>query len=127
MIWTYRIFRDKTGRYSIREVYYERDGRLLNYGKHPVTPVGASLEDLMQLVQWFREAFDSPVLSLEAVDAELAANSIPVAEKKPLTDRSQTLSLQQVLDQLTQESEEESESDLESVPATVVSTTSHLS
>ena len=116
MIWTYRIFRDKTGRYSIREVFYERDGRLLNYGKHPVVPVEASLEDLMQMVQWFREAFDSPVLALEAVEAELAANPIPTSRKKPLSERSQTLSYQQVLDQLAQESEE-GESELGSVPA----------
>ena len=47
MIWTYRIFRDQNGRYSIREVFYEQDGRLLNYGKNPVVPVGSSLEDLV--------------------------------------------------------------------------------
>ena len=121
MIWTYRIFRDKTGRYSIREVFYERDGRLLNYGKQPVAPVGSSLEDLMRLVQWFREAFDAPVLALEAVEAELAANPLITSAKKPLLDRSQTLSFQQVLDQLAQESEEEAgeenESELDLVPA----------
>ncbi|MEZ4736859.1 MAG: hypothetical protein R3E79_57995 [Caldilineaceae bacterium] len=113
MIWTYRIFRDKNGRYSIREVFYECDGRLLNYSKNPVAPIGASLEDLMQLVQWFREAFDSPVLSLEAVEAELATQ--PTQAKKPLTDRSQTLSFQQVLAQLTEEADEETEIDGESV------------
>ena len=36
MIWTYRVFRDKIGRYSIREVFYERDGRLINYSKQPL-------------------------------------------------------------------------------------------
>ena len=113
MYWTYRIFRDKTGRYSIREVFYERDGRLLNFGKRPVAPVGASLEELLQLVQWFREAFDSPVLSLEAVEAEMAANPLPTLEKRPLMDRSQTLSFQQVLDQLAAESEAEDESERE--------------
>ncbi len=107
MIWTYRIFRDKNGRYSIREVFYEQDGRLLNYGKHPVAPVGSSLEDLLQLVQWFREAFDSPVLSLEAVEAEVA--TLPAAQKQSLADRSETLSLQQVLAQLAVESEDEPE------------------
>ena len=107
MIWTYRIFRDKNGRYSIREVHYEQDGRLLNYGKNPIAPVASSLEELVQLVQWFREAFDSPVLSLEAVEAEVAAR--PTSTKKPLTDHSDTLSFQQVLAQLAEEPEEDSE------------------
>ena len=107
MIWTYRIFRDRTGRYSLREVYYERDGRLISYSKSPAAPIAASLEDLMQLVQWFREAFDSPVLSLEAVEAEVSAT--PIRVKRPLSDRSQTLSLQQVLAQLAQASDEATE------------------
>lgn len=107
MIWTYRIFRDKNGRYSIREVFYEQDGRLLNYSKTPVAPVGSSLEDLIQLVQWFREAFDAPVLSLEAVEAEVAA--LPTSTKKSLKERSETLSLQQVLAQLAEEAEDEPE------------------
>ena len=105
MIWTYRIFRDKNGRYSIREVFYEQDGRLLNYGKNPAAPVGSSLEDLMRLVQWFREAFDSPVLALEDVEAELTANPAPTPTKQPLSDRSQTISFQQVLEQLAEKSE----------------------
>lgn len=117
MIWTYRIFRDQNGRYSIREAYYEHDGRLITYGKNPVAPVGASLEELIQLVQWFREAFDSPVLSVEAVEAELAAR--PVAAKKPLSDRSQTFSFQQVLDQLAAEPDDEMEDDREPIPATI--------
>lgn len=114
MIWTHRIFRDQTGRYSIREVYYEQDGRLITYGKNPVAPVGASLEELIQLVQWFRDAFDSPVLSLEAVEAEVAARPAPA--KKPLSDRSQTLSLQQVLAQLAAEPNDEMEDKREPMP-----------
>lgn len=116
MIWTYRIFRDQSGRYSIREVYYENDGRLITYGKNPVTPVGASLEDLMQMVQWFRNAFDSPVLSLEAVEAELAARPAPT-KKKPLSDRSETIPFQQVLAQLAEEAGEELEDERESILA----------
>lgn len=73
MIWTYRIFRDALGRYSIREVYYERDGSMIRYSQEPVTAVDASLEDLIRLVGWFKEAFDLPVLSTEEVDAQLAA------------------------------------------------------
>lgn len=105
MIWTYRVFRDKIGRYSIREVFYERNGHLINYSKQPVAPVGSSLEDLSRLVAWFHEAFDSPVLALEEVEAELAANPPVSQPKKPLSDRSQMTSLQQVLAELAQEAD----------------------
>jgi hypothetical protein len=72
MIWTYRVFSDRQGRYSIREVFYERDNTIVAYGKAPVVVVGASLEEMMQLVKWFRDAFDLPVLSVEEVDAQIA-------------------------------------------------------
>ncbi|MBW4603301.1 MAG: hypothetical protein KME29_28000 [Calothrix sp. FI2-JRJ7] len=72
MSWTYRVFRDNQGRYSIREVFYNRDKKIINYSKAPVAVVGTSVQELMQLVEWFREAFDLPVLSLEEVDNEIA-------------------------------------------------------
>jgi hypothetical protein len=75
MIWTYRVFRDREGRYSIREVFYERDNTIVAYGKAPIVVVGASLEELIQLVKWFKEAFDLPVLSVEEVDAQIAGQS----------------------------------------------------
>lgn len=49
-LWIYRAFRDRSGRYAIREVFYEHDGRLISYGKHPVAPLGPHI----QLVQWYR-------------------------------------------------------------------------
>jgi hypothetical protein len=95
MIWTYRVFCDSQGRYSIREVFYERDGRLINYGKSPVAALSNSQEDLMQLIQWFKEAFELPVLSMEEVDAQIAA--LPERAK---SDRSRNVSLQQVIAEL---------------------------
>lgn len=95
MIWTYRVFRDRQERYSIREVFYEQDGTIITYGKAPIVVVGTSLEELMQLVKWFREAFDLPVLSLEEVDAQIA-----VQPMKPKSDRSRNLSLKQVIAEL---------------------------
>ncbi|MFB2978046.1 hypothetical protein [Microseira sp. BLCC-F43] len=101
MIWTYRVFRDSQGRYSIREVFYHRESRMIiDYSKAPVAVVGSSVEELMQLVQWFKEAFDLPVLSLEEVDAEMAKQ--PVQQQR---DRSKNISLKQVLAELTTETE----------------------
>lgn len=53
MLWTYRVFRDSQGRYSIREVFYDRNNTIINYSKTPVAVVGTSIEELIQLVQWF--------------------------------------------------------------------------
>lgn len=73
MTWTYRVFRDQTGRYSVREVFYEEDGTLIAYGKTPTALVGDSPEELLQLIAWFKKAFELPILSMDAIDAELAA------------------------------------------------------
>jgi hypothetical protein len=75
MLWTYRVFCDNQGRYSIREVFYEQDGQIIDCGKIPVAIVGSSLEELMQLVQWFKDAFELPVLSLEETEAKIAKSS----------------------------------------------------
>lgn len=77
MIWTYRVFRDQNGRYSVREVFYERDGTIIGYSKAPVALVGDSPEEVLQLLTWLREAFDLPILSIEAVDAQIAAQPSP--------------------------------------------------
>jgi hypothetical protein len=95
MLWTYRVFRDSRERYSIREVFYESDNTIISYGAAPVAVVGASFEELMQLVKWFRDAFDLPVLSLEEIDAQMA-----IQKTKPVSDHPPNLSLQQVMAEL---------------------------
>lgn len=105
MIWTYRVFRDSQGRYSIREVFYNRDSTIFNYGKAPVAIVGSSLEELMQLVQWFKEAFDLPVLSLEEVESQIAMQGA----SEPVTN-SKNLSLKQVIAELANDADPVSQS-----------------
>jgi len=81
MIWTYRVFRNNQERYSIREVFYEPDGTIVAYGQAPVVVVGASLEELLQLIKWFKDAFDLPVLSIEEVEAQVAKQTTGVKSK----------------------------------------------
>jgi hypothetical protein len=91
MIWTYRVFRDQAGRYSVREVFYERDGSIIGYGKALAALVGDSPEEVLQLIMWFKEAFDLPILSIEAIDEQIAARPAPLnRERRP------SMSLQQV-------------------------------
>jgi len=91
MMWTYRVFRDQTSRYSVREVFHEHDGSIIGYGKAPVALVGDSPEEILQLITWFKEAFDLPILSMEAIDAQIAAQPAP-----PNREQRLNLSLQQV-------------------------------
>ena len=100
MIWTYRVFRDGEGRYSVREVFYEQDGKIITYGKTPVALVGASLAEIMQLVGWFKDAFDLPVLSMEEVDSEIATQSVKVE-----STHSRGIPLKEVLAELSDENE----------------------
>lgn len=101
MIWTYRVFRDNNGRYSVREIYYEHDGTIIAYSKAPVTPVGSSFKDLMQQVQWFQDAFDLPVLSLEEIDAQIAAQPV-----KPQSESGKNIPLRQIIAELEQEEDD---------------------
>lgn len=100
MTWTYRICRDNKGRYSVRELFYERDGTLITYTREPVAPVGVSPEDLLKQMKWFREAFDLPILSTEELDRELAQQ--PVC---PKTEAGKNISLKQLKAELALESE----------------------
>lgn len=100
MIWTYRIFRDLKGRYSLGEVFYERDGTLIGYGQEPAIPVGTSLQDLMQQMEWFQQAFGLPVLATAEVDAEIAAK--PASHSR---DAEKDISLRQIKAKLALEAE----------------------
>lgn len=100
MTWTYRICRDTKGRYSVRELFHERDGTLITYSKEPVAPIGSSPEDLLKQMQWFREAFDLSILSTEDLDRELAQQP---ARPKPQTGKN--ISLKQLKAELALEPE----------------------
>ena len=81
MTWTYRIVRDEIGRYSVREVFHERDGTLITYSKTPVAPVGSSAEDLLHQMQSFRDAFELPILLIADLEAALSKQT-KKSEKK---------------------------------------------
>ncbi|MBU6352012.1 MAG: hypothetical protein NTV69_00575 [Caldilinea sp.] len=81
MIWTYRVVRDEIGRYSVREVYQERDGTLITYSKTPAAPIGSSAEDLLHQMQSFRDAFELPILSIAELEAVLSKQENKRTEK----------------------------------------------
>ncbi len=86
MIVTYRVFQEENGQYTIREVFRERDGKIITYGRTPVMPKGGSLADLAQEIEDLKEALALPVLTLAEVEAETAAQPpMPKRERKTIS------------------------------------------
>lgn len=94
MIWTYRVFHDSDG-YCIRVVYYEQDGTLIGYQREPASPTGRTAEELAQDIQWFKEAFELPILTMAELDAALAAQP-----PKPNGTNGKRKTLEQIVDEL---------------------------
>jgi hypothetical protein len=80
-------------------VYYEHDQMLLGYQKEPAVPTGATAEELLQDIEWFKQAFDLPILTMEELDAELAKQP-----PKPKHHGSLNKTLDQVMRELDAES-----------------------
>lgn len=64
MNWNYRIFREETGDFIIREVFYDAEGTIIGCTENAVEPFGMSLEELARDIEWFKEALALPVLTL---------------------------------------------------------------
>jgi hypothetical protein len=71
MIWMYRVFHDLDS-YCVRVVMYEREGTLIGYHREPAVPSGRTAEELAQDIEWFKQAFELPILTIAALEAELA-------------------------------------------------------
>ena len=63
--WNHRIIL-KDGWYSIREVYYEDDTPTL-VDEEPEGVLAESLEELKEVYEQMKEAFDAPVLKYENI------------------------------------------------------------
>jgi hypothetical protein len=67
--WNYRVFRDDTGDYFIREVFYADDGGILGCTANAVEPVGSTLDELSHSIDDFKAALALPVLTLDDMPA----------------------------------------------------------
>ncbi|WP_166481858.1 hypothetical protein [Scytonema sp. UIC 10036] len=56
MTWTYRVCHDRQGRYSIREVFYNRNNVIINDSKIPVAV--AILRRFWEIVGWVERQLD---------------------------------------------------------------------
>jgi hypothetical protein len=104
MTWNYRVFKEKSGEYIIREVYYDADGSIIACTQDAVEPLGESLKELAKDIEYFKEALTLPILtpsdipqpkeykrkrdhrknmSREQLEEELGIAKPPVARRAP--------------------------------------------
>lgn len=94
MTWNYRVFLEEDGDYTIREVFYDAEGAILGCTENAVEPVGGSLEELTQDIEWFKEALAMPVVTLADIPGPTSSGF------KRTKDRSQNLSREQLVAEL---------------------------
>ncbi len=61
MSWNYRIVKGAAG-YSVREVYYTPEQKIVAWSQEPCDPYGETLEELKGDYELMRHAFDQPTL-----------------------------------------------------------------
>jgi hypothetical protein len=74
--WNYRVFREISGEYVIREVIYAEDGSIITCTESPVEPVGETFEALAADIVSFQEALHLPVLRLEDIPEVVAHRQV---------------------------------------------------
>lgn len=72
MIVTYRVFQEDNGQYTFRELFQERDGCIIAYGKAPLTPRAGSAWELGEELASLQEALALPILTIAEVEAAIA-------------------------------------------------------
>jgi hypothetical protein len=112
MNWLYRVFHDQEG-YYVRVVLYERDGTVIGYHQEPAVPSGRTAEELAQDIEWFKEAFELPILTIAEVEAELAQQP---PKPRPTQTRRKTLEELEAELAMAAEGEQESSVVREAVP-----------
>ena len=92
MSWNYRVFKEANGDYIVREVFYDEDGSIISCTKNGVEPIGQSLEELTEDIEYYQAALTLPVLTL--------ADIPKVAHTKRVRTQTNTISHEQLLQEL---------------------------
>jgi hypothetical protein len=70
--WNYRIVHKKPlngeDLFAIHEVFYSEDGEIENYTARPTYPIGETLEELTEEMEFYLKALQSPVLEQEDLE-----------------------------------------------------------
>lgn len=71
MAWNYRMTRKNTSwgpAYEIREIYYNKEGKVQSWTQEPISPFGETEEDLAHCLAAMASAIGYPVLDLDSGD-----------------------------------------------------------
>lgn len=67
--WNHRVFRqpDKLSGYwyTIREVYYEDNGKIKNYSAEARGVGGENIKDIKETLEWMGNCLDKPIIELD--------------------------------------------------------------
>jgi len=67
MTWNHRVMKSiyPSGEimFSIREVYYNDDGTIYAHTEQPIAPIGETIEELRQSLEWMIKSLDNPILT----------------------------------------------------------------
>ena len=66
MSWNYRVVKDIE--FGIKEVYYNKDGKVCTMTENFVYPHGESFEELCNNIQNYLEALEKPILDAEEIE-----------------------------------------------------------
>ena len=66
MIWNYRVI-EHDRFFAIHEVYYNDKGNITAISEDPMHPHGENLKELKGDIEYFLQAFNSPVLKKEEI------------------------------------------------------------
>jgi len=87
--WNYRVIL-KDGLYQVREVFYDETGKIIACSGEAIELVGETLEELQEMLAWFQEALQDPVVLPE---------NLPASSQKPKAKKS-GISLQALREKL---------------------------
>jgi hypothetical protein len=63
MTWNHRVFKDDSGCFTIREVYYNDKGKSDSFTIEPISPFGENIGELRWELEQMMKALKRPVLT----------------------------------------------------------------
>ena len=70
--WNYRVIA-RDGECAIYEVYYDDEGNIEAFTENPVCPMGESLDELCQDLEYYQRALKQPVLDYAELSKQVAS------------------------------------------------------
>ena len=77
--WNYRVVKENDY-YTIKEVYYDKDGNVDGWTEMDVSPGGETFEEFLDSFELYRKCVYKPVLDLDTRDGKTKSGTIQTKE-----------------------------------------------